>query len=172
NTLCDTNCNDVAAFEMLGPPRLSKLLYEGEILLRAAGSTEALLAMTPERLGAAALRVVEEESGLRRAAISVGIPILLPDGDRLLRGPEIKADNPADGWVDLRRAHMAQWQAWIGAMLEEAQQEGLVEGLASGSGYRRAFNERGSWQLPERFDVGEMVAWIFRTADEGERIKE
>lgn len=163
--------NSVAAFEMLGPPRLSKLLYEGEILVQAMGSTQAILAATPQRLSEAAWAVICDSEALRRAAISVGIPILLPDGQRLLRGPEIKVDTPADGWIDLRPAHMAEWQGWLQAMLSEAERASVTEGLTTGSALGRYFNRAGTWAVPECFDVGEMVAWIFRTAEGGERMK-
>ncbi|MGH2543143.1 MAG: short-chain dehydrogenase, partial [Ardenticatenaceae bacterium] len=171
NELCALNCDDVAAFEMLGPPRLAKLLYEGEILLRAMDSTQALLNATPDELSRHAHRVIAHEAGLRRAAISVGIPILLPDGNRLLRGPEIKADTPADGWIDLRPQHMAEWQSWLCAMCEEARHDSDTGDWGSGSTAARRFNEPTTWAMPDRFDVGEMVAWIFRNPDEGERVK-
>ncbi|MDQ4077568.1 MAG: short-chain dehydrogenase [Chloroflexota bacterium] len=172
DALCARYGNGVAAFEMLGPPRLSKLLYEGEILMEAMGSIEAILAATPYELSRKSLCLIKERTDLRRAAISVGIPILLPDGNRLMRGPEIKADNPTDGWIDLRPQNMEQWQRWVRAMREEAIRESATEGWGSGSGFGRRFNEAGTWEILDRCDVGEMVAWIFRNPDAGERIKE
>ncbi len=163
--------DDVAAFEMLGPPRLSKLLYEGEILQRAMGTTAAILEATPDQLSQRACDVIERDCGLRSAAISVGIPILLPDGQRLLRGPEIKADAPGDGWIDLRLAHMEQWQGWLAAMLEEARRDADIGELNASSAFARSFSQAGTWAIPDTFDVGEMVAWIFRNPDQGERIK-
>lgn len=171
-TLCREHGNGVAAFEMLGPPRLSKLLYEAEILRQVAPTSAALMEYSPAALSRKAGEVVAADETLRQAAISVGIPILMPDGERLLRGPVVKVEEAADGWVDLRPAHMAQWQHWIGCMLDEARQASATDGLASGSRAGRHFNVAGSWAVPAQLDPAEMVAWIFRRADGGERIKD
>lgn len=162
---------DVAAFEMLGPPRLSKLLYEAEILVQAVGCTREILEAAPAALSEAAFAYVQDNARLRQAAISVGIPILSPNGQCLMRGPEIKADHADAGWIDLTPSHMEQWQSWIRAMMEEATPASVTDGWTTGSTLGRHFNDGGTWQLPDTLDVGEMVAWIFRTADEGERIK-
>jgi hypothetical protein len=156
---------------MLGPPRLSKLLYEAEILTQAVGSTTAIVDASPTALSEVAYEYVKANNTLRQAAISVGIPILSPNGQCLLRGPEIKTSAPQDGWIDLRPTHMAQWQGWVRAMLNEAEAAGVNEGWTTGSGLGRHFNASGSWAIPATLDVGEMVAWIFRTHDEGERLK-
>jgi hypothetical protein len=89
----------------------------------------------------------------------------------MLRGPELKADNPTDGWIDLRPQNMAQWQEWIAAMLEEAECEADCAEWESGSRFGRRFNRAGTWAIPEQLPVGEMVAWIFRNPDAGERMK-
>lgn len=171
NHLQNSHGREVAAFEMLGPPRLSKLLYEAEILTQTLKSTVAIVEATPRALSDSAYEYVKSNAALRQAAISVGIPILTPDGNCLLRGPEIKTKSAEEGWIDLRPSHMAQWQNWIRRMLEEAELAGINEGWSTGSGVDRHFNSIGSWALPACLDVGEMVAWIFRTHDEGERIK-
>ena len=99
------------AFEMLGPPRLSKLLFEAALIKRACGSIGAALDQTPESLAQALLSQVSASPDLRTQAISIGIPILLPDGRRMLRGPVMKAHTPEEGWIDLRPENMARWQA-------------------------------------------------------------
>ncbi len=164
--------NSVAAFEILGPPRLSKLLYEGEILVQATASHDQLLALSAADLSQCAYRVVRENAALRRAAISIGIPILSPDGDCLLRGPVIKADSAETGWIDLQPDNMAQWQRWIGAMRQEAVRDSCLAQSRTSSRFNRRFNETHDWTLPPHFNVGEMAAWILRHHDNGRRWKD
>ncbi|MFQ5459194.1 MAG: short-chain dehydrogenase, partial [Anaerolineae bacterium] len=83
------------AFEILGPPRLSKLLFETELLRRAFGSLDAVAAAAPPDIVAAWEGGIVAEDDLRRAAVSVGIPILLSDGRRLLAASRATAEH---GW--------------------------------------------------------------------------
>jgi hypothetical protein len=106
------------AFEILGPPRLSKLLFAADLLKRTCKTTEAVLHEAPHALAAALERTVLEDPDLRRRIISVGIPILLSDGERMLRGPVAKAETAHHGWVDLTAANMAKWQARLETIRE------------------------------------------------------
>lgn len=167
------------AFEILGPPRLSKLLYEAELLrlafgsLEAAGSAENGAAMA-EAMDAA----VRSQDAVRQAAISVGIPILLGDGSTLLaaeRGlaqhdwersgwlvdeASLEARCQAE-WIDLRKANGERWLGRIRAILEERQAE-AASGVSS-SRLDRRFSDGD-------FDIGEVAAWIFIHEDQGGRI--
>ena len=123
------------ALGRLGPPELSKLLFEAELLRRACGTLEGVLEAEPAVLSE---RVVAEleASGVARTAPSIGIPILMPNGERLLRGPRInvpeleghntsvsltdraKVDAWAKkGWIDLRPSNLATWRDRIRKML-------------------------------------------------------
>ncbi len=123
------------AFEVLGPPRLSKLLYEAELLRRTAGTLRDVAVMSADELSKGCLALVESDAELRSNIISIGIPILLPDG-RLLRGPVIKIPPPrgrpteptdsarvehwaAAGWVDLREDNMVNWQKRAAEIMAE-----------------------------------------------------
>jgi hypothetical protein len=75
------------AFEMLGPPRLSKLLFEAEILRRLLPDIDTACALDPEGISERASRLLEDDARLRSDIVSIGIPILLADGEGLLRGP-------------------------------------------------------------------------------------
>ena len=105
------------AFEMLGPPRLTKLLYEGEILRRLYPSLKDLAAADPACVARdSAVLVREREPALRRLILSVGLPILLPDGVSVLRGETVVvqpgsrgAEIAPRGWVDLRVENCALW---------------------------------------------------------------
>jgi len=169
------------AFEVLGPPRLSKLLYEAELLRLTAGTLQNIVSSTTGDLSSACLGLIEEDSELRSAIISIGIPILLPDG-RLLRGPKVKIPPPrglevepishesleqwaSDGWVDLRVENMARWQQRAGAIIDE------VESIPPEETSSRYHNDRTYWQLDNLLDIGKTVGWIFIREDEGERMK-
>lgn len=157
------------AFEMLGPPRLSKLLYEAALIKRACGSIGAALDQTPESLAQALLSQVSASPDLRTQAISIGIPILLPDGRRMLRGPVMKAHTPEEGWIDLRPENMARWQARLSAIRAEIAQ--TLSGDTS-SRLDRIFADSRAWQANDTFDIGEVVAWIFIHEDAGRRGKD
>ncbi len=111
------------AFEILGPPRLSKLLYEAYLLKSAMGGIAAILGASPEDLAAALLRKLGDEPDLRRRILSIGVPILLPDGARLMRGPVIKSAAAHQGWVDLTPANMRTWQQRLARVRETVQTE-------------------------------------------------
>jgi hypothetical protein len=101
--------------------------------------------------------------------ISVGIPILLPDGERLLRGPRIKSDDAYHGWVDLTPANMRTWQERLAAISQAVQRE--LEGDTS-SRYDRGFAPSRQWLFADgTFDIGEVVAWILNVEDNGRRGK-
>ena len=169
------------AFEVLGPPRLSKLLYEAELLRKTAGTLHDIAVMSKEELSNGCLSLIENDAELRSNIISIGIPIMLPDG-RLLRGPVIKIPpsrgrtaEPTDpdkiekwaaaGWVDLREENMVRWQKRAADIIVEID---AIPDDESSSKYHR---DRKYWALDRPIDIGKMVGWIFIREDEGERMK-
>jgi NAD(P)-dependent dehydrogenase (short-subunit alcohol dehydrogenase family) len=162
------------AYEMLGPPRLSKLLFEGEILSRLFGTLDAAAALDPEDTAARAHAMIREDADFRQRMLSIGIPVLLPEGDRLLRGPDVKvrpeeglaAEDPRlvdRGWVDLRPENWARWRercAGLGADIRGR------AGVAAGSTGDYEYGD-----LTGKVRPGRLAAWIFRYEDKGERIK-
>ena len=70
------------AFEMLGPPRLSKLLFEAEILRRLFPGVREAAGLDPEGTAARAMELIDSDERLRSDVLSIGIPILLPDGEQ------------------------------------------------------------------------------------------
>jgi hypothetical protein len=163
------------AYEMLGPPRLSKLLFEAAILRRLSGADmERACGMDPAVLARDSQKLVEEDGDLRTRILSIGIPILLATGDRVLRGPEIKVGpGPGEridlerlsetGWVDLREANWSRWCRRVRAALDE------VVG-AAGADLGSSSDIEG-WQLTGEMRTGALAAWVFRTEDGGVRIK-
>ena len=155
-------------FEMLGPPRLTKLLYEGHILSMLFPTVKDLAAADPASAAARAERLVrEQEPALRKLILSVGIPILLSDGLSVLRGevvvvpPGTKgAEIAPRGWVDLRPSNLAQWVKRAATIAGEPK--------PAGSGSAAAVNWIGGDTaiVPSR-----MAVWIFEHEDGGFRIK-
>jgi NAD(P)-dependent dehydrogenase (short-subunit alcohol dehydrogenase family) len=162
------------AYEMLGPPRLSKLLFEGAILARLFSDLPALARLDPDETARLAAALIDEDADLRVRIISIGLPILLPDGAHLLRGPEVKVapepgQPPADprlvdnGWVDLRPSNWRKWSQRARHMVD-AVETGFGPEMGS-----RADVEPDDRRLQVR--PGALAAWVFRYEDRGARMK-
>ncbi|MFH1329150.1 MAG: hypothetical protein ABIJ48_00610 [Actinomycetota bacterium] len=166
------------ALGQLGPPELSKLLWEAELLALAGGTLTAVLATTPEALSAAAADVLEERPGLRDTITSLGLPILDPDGGGLWRGPFLRipevagevevAVGPEDrdrwaskGWVDLRPANFARWQERLAAMAA----------AHPGSAMPGSAGAAPETSLSNHIEIGTVVAWVLSGELGGYRIK-
>ena len=162
------------AFEMLGPPRLSKLLFEAAILARVYPDLRAVSEANAEETARRAHELIDTDGDLRTRILSIGLPILRPDGESLLRGPDVKVapahgqapDDPRladNGWVDLRPANWRKWRERAASMLHEAND---FPGVDHGSRQDGEPGERGRQIRP-----GRMAAWVFRREDKGERTK-
>jgi hypothetical protein len=160
---------DSVAFEILGPPRLSKLLYEAYLLKRVYGTLVETLRHEAASLSAECMRLLSEDAALRQRILSIGIPILIPGGQGLLRGPSIKAQDAEQGWVDLRPENMAHWLERLAALRAEVQLA-LADPEAS-SRLDRAYPAAAQWHDDEAFDVGEIAGWVFIHEDRGRRGK-
>jgi len=166
----------------LGPPQLSKYLFELYLIRDVYGSLEASAEALENEGAAGALAArLNERPDLADLIGSIGIPILLPDGASILRGPEIKIPgyDPSlaarvldaeeidayarKGWVDLRAEHLARWA------------ERLWRVVASRRGGRAGASDAMGHEVYGRddFRIGEVVAWIFANEPEfrGFRIK-
>jgi hypothetical protein len=159
-------------FEMLGPPRLTKLLYEAEILRRLHASLDEVAALDPEVTARDAARLVEADGDLRTRILSAKLAVLLPDGDSLLRGRRVEIE-PAPGestsqtarkgWVDLRPECWRAWKGRAEAILRAVDENPGADG---GSGW-----DMEPWHRERSIRPGALAAWIFRHEDRGERIK-
>jgi NAD(P)-dependent dehydrogenase (short-subunit alcohol dehydrogenase family) len=161
------------AFEMLGPPRLSKLLFEAYIWSRLHASVAQLAAADAAKLGGDAQRLIEGDAQLRAEILSVGIPILCQDGERVYRGAGVVVP-PQDGdasaaaprgWVDLRAANCALWVERARRMVAQATDR-RTAAPASGSD-----EEWFAVDPAEPITPWRMATWVFRFEDKGERIK-
>ena len=169
------------ALGRLGPPELSKLLFEAHLIKSALGGFDAVLSDTlGSKAMANALADVLESSRVQRTAPSIGIPVLMPDGKTVLRGPrinvpEIKGRSSSvditkrsdvdkwakKGWIDLRPANMKRWKERFTAMVEARR-----DLRAAGSAAATIQTYMGA-----TMEIGEVVAWIFNNELGGHRIK-
>ncbi len=173
---------DSVAFEMLGPPRLSKLLYEAYLLKLCFGDPRSVIRAEPGILSQRLLDLLRNDDTLRSQIISIGIPILLPDGASLVRGPVIKI--PAfrgegqlpitprtidrwahDGWVDLREKNMRLWRARFLHITSD------VNAIPEGESSSRHMDNREYWENLAVIDPGKICGWIFTYEEKGKRMK-
>jgi hypothetical protein len=172
---------DSVAFEMLGPPHLSKLLYEAHLLNKCYANPGDVLEDSPENMSAKVTAVLHDDRQMRATMISIGLAILLSDGKRLLRGPDVKIpayagsnmvpiengsiEEWADkGWVDLRPKNMKKWQQRIGTYLESLNRVG--DDTSSGVPWERMNIDDDDGYFP-----GKIVTHIFIEEEKGARIK-
>jgi len=161
------------AFEMLGPPRLTKLLWESYLCALLRPTVRALADSRAGELSAAAHARIERDTVLRSHILSVGIPILTPDGDRVYRGGQVAV--PGDGrdprsaaprgWVDLRPEQFGGWIMRAREMVAQAERRARCS-TESGSGVDWTAIGADDPIEPARF-----ATWVFRFEDRGERIK-
>ena len=162
------------AFEMLGPPRLSKLLFEAAILRELFPNLRAVAGLDEEETAVKAAELIDADRDLRSSIVSIGIPILLPDGRHLLRGPEIKVRPPSgealrdarlasQGWVDLRAVSWVQWRERCAGFLRDQ-----VDGVGADEGSAKDLDPR---VRTGEIRPGALAAFVFRVEDKGARAK-
>ncbi|NDJ86536.1 MAG: short-chain dehydrogenase [Chloroflexi bacterium] len=157
------------AFEFLGPPRLSKLLFEAYLLERIYGTMQAALDDSPENMSQKIWTELQTNVDLRASIISIGLPILLPDGQRMLRGPEIKSQNAHGGWVDLTPDNMRLWETRLKSIIDYI--ETNLASKDTSSALDRTFPAARRWIEDQKFDIGEVAGWIFIHEEGGLREK-
>jgi len=126
--------------------------------------------------------LIKNDTQLRAQIISIGIPILLPDGKSLLRGATIKippyrgetelALTPTtldlwahDGWFDLREKNMQLWRKRFAEIIK------AVEHLPDEETSSRTMHNREYWQNLSDIDPGKICGWIFTYEEKGKRMK-
>ncbi len=155
------------AYEFLGPPRLSKLLFEAHLLARTCDTVATVLGRSPDALANAFEGVIVADRQLRQQILSIGIAILMPDGERLLRGPVLKAKSAEEGWVDLRPANLRRWQERLQVLADQLR--GCTGSGTSSSDY--PLDIRGIDPDTDDIRPGELAAWILAHEERGWREK-
>jgi hypothetical protein len=165
----------------LGPPELGKLLWEAYLLRVVCGnSLGEVVRRSGEQLSEEVYARVREDGRLRSSIVSVGFPVLTPDGRSLIRGPyiripEVKNDSTAHvagsddveawaakGWIDLRPRNMEQWRRRFETMGHKTER---IRERGSAAFTREAY-------VSEQIHIGSVVGWIFSNEENfGYRIK-
>jgi hypothetical protein len=163
----------------LGPPEISKLLWETELLKLRYETLRAVLKHTPEELSEELTQLIQSKEFDRmcQTIISLGLPILLPDGKQIIRGPRISIPERIEpgvriteedvdawaqkGWVDLRTQNMVLWQERFEKM-ERSRQD--ISGRGSAAVTIEGY-------IYDNIRIGEVVGWIFNNELDGYRIK-
>jgi hypothetical protein len=166
------------ALGWLGPPELGKLLWEAHLLKTRFGTLNEALAESPDKIAGEIYGLLQSDENLRNTINSVGLPILVPDGKELIRGPYIRIPEiagitnvpvttenidkwAAKGWVDLRPRNFAHWRDRLATMSHLS--SGLHE-HSSASITRERYPHKD-------IRVGAVVAWILNNEVRGYRIK-
>jgi len=167
------------AFEMLGPPRNAKLLFEAHLLRLAFKTMTAVRESTPEAVRDALDKLVRTQPAEANRILSIGTPILLDSGE-VLRGPHVLVPGNAedeevtpeklecwvkDGWADLRLSSCARWIERCRRIHAE------VEALPAHDTSSRHLRNRSYWREDEAIQPGKLAGWILSSEDGGWRIK-
>ncbi len=166
------------ALGQLGPPEISKLLFEAFLLRERYHTLTRVLNQRPRKIAEALHRHLLKHENLRELIVSAGVPILLPDGETIWRGPLVRIPERADtnevpitreninawarkGWVDLRPENFSRWRERFERM-QRAQEK--LRGRGSSAVTIEAY-------LSEEIEIGDVVAWVFNNEEQGYRIK-
>ncbi|HSM55258.1 MAG TPA: hypothetical protein VK879_03810 [Candidatus Sulfomarinibacteraceae bacterium] len=165
------------ALGQLGPPELSKLLYESHLLKLNYGTLREVINTPATELSETLYDYLSSHDRLRTTIAAIGVPILTPDGANLIRGPRLNIPESIyhevpmtsedvdrwarKGWVDLRPRNMAEWQDRFQRMRRT---QHMLHSRGSASVTMKTY-------LPETIEIGAVVAWIFNNDYDGYRIK-
>lgn len=166
------------ALGQLGPPELSKLLWEAELMRVEFETLAAVGSSDPDTISRRISERLLALPELRDTVTSLGLGIVTPDGSQLLRGPflripeipgatsaEVSAgsiDTWADkGWVDLRPANFARWQQRFKAM----HAAGAPDPTSGSADVRLE-----SYPFDD-IQIGAVAAWVLANEHHGFRIK-
>lgn len=170
------------AFELLGPPKITKLLYEIYLLKRVTGDFREIPDYTPEELSDGMLEIIQTDDHLRQLILSIGTGILLPSGDRFMRGPDLNyprfegvdryksSQERVDfwtehGWLDLRVQNMETWQQRIRDIKRYMTTD-------SEEDYSSEFYQKHKYEFDgASSELGSIVSWILDQEEGGARIK-
>ncbi len=167
------------AFEMLGPPRNSKLLFEAHLLREEFGTMKAVMeASATDVTNRLNKLITEKDPSLASEIISIGIPIILDSGE-IIRAPKVilpaNADEEVtpekleawihDGWVDLRKKNIEKWQERFRKIQEE------IMSIPDNDTSSRFLRNKHFWDEQKGIQPGKIVGWILSVEEKGLRIK-
>jgi hypothetical protein len=172
----ETHSHSVALGQ-LGPPELSKLLYEAHLLKLNYRTLPGVLDTPATEISESVCAYLLEQALLRTTITSIGVPILMPDGKTLLRGPrlnipesiyhEVDVDDvqvdawARKGWVDLRPSNWHEWQKRFERMRRT---QHMLNTRGTSSVTMKTY-------LTDTIEIGAVVAWLFNNDYAAYRIK-
>ena len=178
----------------LGPPEISKLLWEAYLLKENYGTLAKVLELskeerkekkgnsrvdrTPEEISACLHLYLQNRPDVRDLITSTGGAILLPDGFTLLRGPFMRIPEvAASSTVSIQEGDVDKWaqKGWVDLRPQNMagwqerfrhmiRENQRVRGKGSAALDREAY-------LFEQIFIGEVVGWVFNNEMGGYRIK-
>jgi hypothetical protein len=174
------SAGDGFAYGLLGP-RVAKLIFEARLLGLRYSTLERAVRSSPAEISRILENEVKKNGKVRSAAVSLGIPILLPDGETLLFATRSRPDKTweeepmivsketierfaSQEWIDLRPQNLSRWRSWF--------QEILRRSALTAKDTSSRF-DRGSrfWPRDRKgqivIDPGEIVGWILAEESAG-----
>jgi hypothetical protein len=167
------------AFEMLGPPRNTKLLFEAHLLREIFGTMSRVRESSAAEIAARLDALVRERPRLAGEIAGVGIPLLLADGT-MIRGPEVLVPVQREaeeltperlerwceaGWVDLRLANCERWRARFQRIHDE------LSAMPAGDTSSRYMRDQRFWDEEGSIQPGKIVGWVLSVEEGGDRFK-
>ncbi len=160
------------AFEILGPPRLSKLIMEAELILQNY-DVDKFLSESIESIFSKLKSFIFESDNYRMTAISIGIPIFIEPDELIFARREIR-DKHWEGfwevndnnlkfflhneWIEISKENIIRWKERFKRIKNE------LENNPYSSQFDRTYYDFS-------FTSGEITAWIFENEDLGYRTK-
>lgn len=173
---------DSVAFELLGPPRLSKLLFEAYLLRKIYKSVNNVLKADSKEISEKAFEIIKSNNELRSQMLSIGLVIMLPDGKSYLRGKDVKIPVKAgediinsdqtqidkwcfEAWIDLRPSSFDEWKKRFTNIKSQ-----VGHNFKGDTSSRYNYNDE-YWNNFEDINEGKIVGWVFEHEDHGWRFK-
>ncbi|OPY67447.1 MAG: hypothetical protein A4E62_02271 [Syntrophorhabdus sp. PtaU1.Bin002] len=161
------------SYGLIGP-RVSKLILEATLLRLTFHTMEDAVKAPPGVVARTLEEHLTSDRETRQSALSIGIPVLLPDGERLLFAHRkikdkaweeepwiINQDNierwASREWIDLRAENMSRWQDRFRKILREIKEKDEDTGSRFDRGNHFWSQDDADKTM---IDAGEVAAWV------------
>jgi hypothetical protein len=169
------------AFELLGPPRLSKLLFEAQIIKLIYNDFSSFLNDSIEESKNKMINQINENTKLRSQILSIGLPILINE-EKFLKGSFVKvpvkkpgqsyqftSDNIDkwcnQGWIDLRSSNVSLWKERFNKIVKQSEEINFDDTSS------RNYFDKNYWNNFNQISPGKIAGWIFEIEEDGWRFK-
>jgi hypothetical protein len=171
------------AFEILGPPRLSKLLFEAYILSQTFRTYDKLANSEPSEISERMWSYISENEKILNYITSVGLGVLSPDLELYytenLKVPKLPVERfkerdirlwAKEGWVDTTYENAKLWRNRAIMILEniEGKRRRILKDKASSVEDREGLDPS-SLKADLRIIPGYCVSFVFINEDKGKR---